>query len=463
MALRFRIVIAIAALILVLGLGGTLHARFTLSGISEDDLDRRALAISRDIEEDAGELLLTNDVFGLYSRINEVTANNDDIRYVVVLDADGSVRASTFPEGLPAGLREANVLAIGQQQSLRSITTSEGEVLDAAYPILDGKAGTVRVGFAKERLQGQVGRLTFTLLALTGGVLVAGLVVGYLLVTILTRPLSRLAEAARAVGRGELSQRMAVSGGDEVGQVTVAFNAMTEQLMAKEEERSQLLAKVIAAQEEERKRIARELHDEAGQALTSILLGLKDLEDAHVTPTHKSRAADLRSLTAETLDLMRDMALELRPSTLDDLGLVAALRRYVADYGRKHALDADFHAGSLEGTRLRPQTETALYRIAQEALTNVVRHANAGSVSVLLDRQDGHAILVVEDDGRGFDVERVRRSGAPAQKLGLLGMEERAALIGGVLTIESQPGRTAVFVKVPMDGAGDGSDSRPDR
>jgi len=183
-----------------------------------------------------------------------------------------------------------------------------------------------------------------------------------------------------------------------------------------------------------------------------------------MTSSHKSKAADLRGLTAETLDLMRDMALELRPSTLDDLGLVAALQRYVADYGRKHALDADFHPGGLTDARLRPQTETALYRIAQEALTNVVRHSGARSVSVLLDRRDGHAILVVEDDGKGFDVEQVRRSGTPAQKLGLLGMEERAALVGGVLTIESRPGRgTAVFVEVPMDGARDGTDSHSDR
>jgi len=464
MKLRSRIVLAIAALVLVLGLGGTLHARLTLSGISEDELERRTLAISRDLEGHAGELLLTNDSFELYSRINQVMANNDDIRYVVVFDADGNVRASTFPEGLPVGLREANDLAPDRRQSLLRISTSEGEVLDAAYPILDGRAGTIRLGLSTERLQGQVGSLTFTLLALTGGVLLAGLVVGYLLATILTRPLSRLAEAARAVGRGELSQRVVVSGRDEVGQVAVAFNAMTEQLMAKEEERSQLLAKVIAAQEEERKRIARELHDEAGQALTSILLGLKDLEDSSVTSSHKSKAADLRGLTAETLDLMRGMALELRPSTLDDLGLVAALQRYVADYGRKHALDADFHPGGLSDARLRPQTETALYRIAQEALTNVVRHSGARSVSVLLDRRDGHAILVVEDDGKGFDVEQVRRSGTPARKLGLLGMEERAALVGGVLTIESRPGRgTAVFVEVPMDGARDGTDSHPHR
>src|SRR3990172_372119 len=208
MGLRFKIVIAIAALVLILGLGGTLHARVTLSGISEDELEQRALAISGDLEENASELLLTNDVFGLHSHINEVVLNNQDVRYVVVFDAEGNIRASTFPEGLPVGLRGANPVPLGQEYSTTTLRTSEGYILDAARPILDGKEGTVRLGLSKERLQGQVSRLTFTLLALTGGVLLAGLVVGYLLATILTRPLSRLAEAAQAVGRGELSQQV---------------------------------------------------------------------------------------------------------------------------------------------------------------------------------------------------------------------------------------------------------------
>ncbi len=464
MSLRFKIVISIAALILLLGLGGTLHARLTLSGISEDELEKRALAITRDLSGDAEESLLTNDLFGLHGYIHDLMANNEDIRYVVVFDSDGNVRASTFSDGLPTGLRDANPVLAGEPYSMVSFETSEGDMLDAAYPIREGKSGVIRVGLSKERLAGQVDDLTFRLLTLTGGVLVAGLVVGYLLVTFLTRPLSRLAEAARAVGRGDLSHRVAVSTRDEAGQVSVAFNMMTDQLMQKEEERTQLLAKVIAAQEEERKRIARELHDEAGQALTSILLGLKDLEDAHRMPAQKVKAADLRARTAETLDLVRDMALQLRPSTLDDLGLVAALQRYVADYGRKHGLEADFHPGGLDGVRLKPQTETALYRIAQEALTNVVRHASASAVSVLLDKRDGHAILVVEDDGSGFNMEEVRHSGTPAQKLGLLGMEERAALVGATLTIESRPGAgTAVFVEVPLDGDGDGTYSHPDR
>ena len=464
MSLRFKIVVAIAGLILLLGLGGTLHARLTLSGISEDELERRTLTISRDLESHAGELLLTNDTYGLYSRINSLALSNDDIRYIVVFDASGKVRASTLPNGLPSGLREANRAAPGQEYSLSTVSTSEGPVLDAAYPIQGGKVGQIRLGINKQRPEGQVSSLTFTLLALTGGVLLAGLVVGYLLATVLTRPLSRLAEAARAVGRGELSQKVPVYSRDEVGQVAVAFNAMTEKLREKEEERSQLLAKVIAAQEEERKRIARELHDDAGQALTSLLLGLTHLEQSSRQPSVRSKASELRSLTTETLDLMRDMALELRPSTLDDLGLVAALQRYVADFGRKHALETDFHPGALRGARLKPQTETALYRIAQEALTNVVRHAAAHSVSVLLDRHDSRVVLVVEDDGKGFDVEAVRHLGSPSRKLGILGMEERASLVGGGLTIESRPGGgTAVFVEVPLEGDDNGTDPHPHR
>lgn len=455
---------AIALLTIMLGLGGTLHARLTLSGISEDELEKRALALARDLEGSAGGLLLTNDTFGLYNRIADLVASNDDIEYVVVFGSDGSVRGSTFAEGLPLGLREANRLPAGQAYSLRTVETTRGEILDVAYPITGGQGGVIRIGLSKERLKGQIDDLTFRLLGLTGAVLAAGLAVGYGLATFLTRPLSRLAEAARAVGRGDLTSRVQLSTRDETAEVAAAFNAMTEQLEEKEQERTQLLAKVMAAQEEERKRIARELHDEAGQALTSVLLGLKDLEDSSDAPAQKARAAELRSLTAKTLDLMRDMALELRPSALDDLGLVAALQRYVSDYGRKYGIGADFHPGGLTGVRLRPQTETALYRIAQEALTNVARHAEARSVSVLLDKRARHAILVVEDDGKGFDVEQLRRVGTPAQKLGLLGMEERAALVGGTLTIESRPGAgTAVFVEVPLDGDGRGADPHPDR
>jgi signal transduction histidine kinase len=320
-----------------------------------------------------------------------------------------------------------------------------------ALPIVDGRAGTIRLGLSKHALQSEVAQLTFTLLGLTGGVLLLGLLVAYFLATVLTRPLTRLAEATRAVGRGELSQRVEVTGHDEAGRLAAAFNVMTETLEDKEDERTRLLGKVISAQEEERKRIARELHDEASQALTSLMLGLKHLEEHGGEKSMQHKVAELRSLASDTLDQMHDLALELRPTALDDLGLVAALDRYVKDYAEKHGLNADFHAGSLDTGRLPPQEETALYRIAQEALTNVVKHAGAENVSILLEQRDNTAVLIVEDDGKGFDLEAVTRAGGRAQRLGLLGMEERASLIGGRLTIESRPGGgTAVFVEIPI-------------
>lgn len=463
MSLRYKIVAAIAALVLVLGVGGTIHARLTLSDISQEDLERRATAVANDIASHAPEPLLTNDIYGLYQHIGAVLATNTDIRYIVVLDPQGQVKVSTFSSGLPKGLREANQALPGRISSVKTLDTSEGSVVDVAMPILGGEAGTVRLGISREPTKSQVARLTFTLLALTGGILVAGLVVAYVLATLFTRPLARLAEAARAVGRGELSQQVAIESRDEVGRLAVAFNAMTEQLRQKEEDRTRLLEKVISAQEEERKRIARELHDEAGQALSSLMLGLKHLEETCHDDSVKGKAAELRGLAADTLDRTHDLALELRPSALDDLGLVAALERYVKDFAEKHQIDLDFHAADLQGKRLPVQEETALYRIVQEALTNVAKHAEARNVGVLLEERDGTVVVIIEDDGKGFDAEAVLARAGQSRRLGLMGMEERAALVGGRLTIESRPGAgTAVFVEVPMATDGHEADPYPD-
>jgi signal transduction histidine kinase len=451
MSLRTKMLVAIAGLILVLGTVGTLYARATLSSTAAEELDRRAVAVSHELEGSAFELLLTNDIFGLHRRVSDLAATNDDVRYVVVFDALGTVRTSTFAGSLPAGLREANPVPTGQRFSLVTLKTDEGDVRDVAYPIQEGRQGTVRIGFTRRPVQSQVDTMTRNLFALTGLALVSGLSVAWVLATVLTRPLSRLAEGARAVGRGETYSQQELYNHPEVGQVAVAFDVMTTQLREKEEERGQLLARVLAAQEDERKRIARELHDDAGQALTSVVLGLARIEGAVSDDGVKAQAAELKNTAHTALDLMRDLAWDLRPSTLDDLGLVAALGRYVSDYGAKNGIATQFHAATSERLRLRPEVETALYRITQEALTNVLRHAKASSVNVLLERRAGNVILVVEDDGVGFDPgPGIHGSHSPG--LGLLGMEERASLVNGTLRVESEAGRgTAIFVQVPLD------------
>jgi signal transduction histidine kinase len=204
------------------------------------------------------------------------------------------------------------------------------------------------------------------------------------------------------------------------------------------------LRRVVSAQELERKRLARELHDETGQALTSILLGLKGVEDAGDPEALASATSELRQLVVTTLQDVRRLAVELRPKALDDFGLVPALERLVETFREQTGIEVDLEP-RLGEERLPSDVETTLYRITQEALTNVVKHAHAKRVSIVLTRRDGVVSAVIEDDGRGFSEEQGSEDG-----LGLLGMRERVSLVDGRLTVESSPGSgTTLSVEVP--------------
>jgi signal transduction histidine kinase len=205
------------------------------------------------------------------------------------------------------------------------------------------------------------------------------------------------------------------------------------------------LRRVVEGQELERWRLARELHDETGQALTSILLGLKRVEDAKTREDARAAAAELRGEIVKTLQSVRRLAVELRPKALDDFGLIPALERLADAFGGESGIAVDVEA-NLDATRLPPEVETALYRIAQEALTNVAKHAGAEHVSVVVTRRDGSVTVVVEDDGRGFGA-----AGGESGGLGLVGMKERVGLLGGRLAIESTEGSgTTIVAEVPL-------------
>ncbi len=206
-----------------------------------------------------------------------------------------------------------------------------------------------------------------------------------------------------------------------------------------------VVRRVLEAQEQERARLARELHDQTGQALTSILLGLRALEDAVDTADARASAASLRELVVTTLQDVRNLAVELRPAALDDFGLVAALERLVDTFRENTAIDVSLET-SIGQERLGGELETTFYRLVQEALTNVAKHADARHVSISIVRKNGSVSAVVEDDGRGFSVEETRDDA-----LGLVGMRERVALLGGRIAIESSSGRgTTLAVEVPV-------------
>ncbi len=210
-----------------------------------------------------------------------------------------------------------------------------------------------------------------------------------------------------------------------------------------------LSRRLVEAQEKERHHIARELHDEAGQALTSLMFGLRLLEREAGDPAAvTTRAGELKAITSDVSQYLHNLAVTLRPASLDHLGLVAALRQYVEQFSQKHDLSVQFEAVGLDHRRLEPAVETNLYRIIQEALTNVARHARAGRVDVLLEQRHDRLLIILEDDGIGFEPDLTGQKG----RLGLLGMRERTEMLGGRLVIESIPGTgTTVYVEIPYD------------
>jgi signal transduction histidine kinase len=203
--------------------------------------------------------------------------------------------------------------------------------------------------------------------------------------------------------------------------------------------------RIVDAQEIERRRLARELHDETGQALSSILLGLKSLEDHVGNAEGRQAVSDVRELVVSTLHDVRRLAVELRPKVLDDFGLVAALERLTETFGAQTGIGVRFQSG-LPAGRLPAEVETALYRIVQESLTNIVKHSRARNISIVLVRKPGAVAAVIEDDGEGFDAGSVRDGG-----YGLVGMRERVGLLDGRLQIESsEGGGTTLVAEVPL-------------
>jgi PAS domain S-box-containing protein len=244
--------------------------------------------------------------------------------------------------------------------------------------------------------------------------------------------------------------------GTALGCVSVD-RAVTRRRRAEETIRA-LLNEVIAIQEEERRRTACELDEETAQVLTSVLIGLRALEELEDLSGARGVARTLRASVSTALNGVKRLSRGLRPSVLDDLGLEEALDSLVDQVSRRSGVCVDLHATGPRVRRLPGVVEIALYRIAEEALVNMGKHAAARSVSVLIQRNARTVRLIIEDDGKGFDV-----AAAPSEtQLGLMGMRERAHLVGGSMVVESGPGRgTSVCVSVPLPTPTTGSESRP--
>ncbi len=451
-SIRTKILGIVLGLVVLFGGVAIIQARNTLTASMTAQLEEQSVSISRDLAARSTDPILLNDLLRLHDLLDETIANNPNVRYAFLVDAHGQVIVNTFQGGFPPNLLSLNSVQPNEHHHTVLIQTDEGLIWDTAVPILDGKIGTARIGLSDASMRTAVSTLTVQFLLTIILVSAIGILVAALLTWILTRPILSLANATQAVAKGDFSPRVTRWANDELGDLADAFNIMTEELartdeLRREREvlRRQLLEKVISTQEDERRRIARELHDSTSQSLTSLIVGLRMMETQCAQCASQTKATDLRQVASRTLDEVHDLSMRLRPRALDDLGLAAALERLASEWQNRHKIPLDVVIQLSE--RLPGEVETALYRIVQEALTNIARHAHAKFASILVEKHGDTVRTIVEDDGIGFDV----LTNHGERHLGLLGMRERAELLNGSLTIESNPEHgTSVFIEIPL-------------
>lgn len=420
----------------------------------------------------------------------ELIASGQPITQVSVVSTENKVFASSDVSIIGSFITDESinrVFATGEK--VTQIEDRSNQSLYFVFPVLnkpechachtagDRILGAIGITVDSKLLNRQLQDQTFTLIVITG---ITFLIMGGALTLVfrssVIAPISGIIASARRIAEGDFSARADIRRDDEVGLMAKSFNEMAErvehhaqvleatkleledtvqkrtrQLQETAAIRGQLLERLISAQEEERRRIARELHDEAGQAISAIMLDLARAIDSLPVEAAEARQklAQSRALAAQTLGELRKMIYDLRPEVLDHLGLAPALRSYVKTRLEDKNIKAKLTISGLEN-RLPPRLETTVFRIIQEVTTNVVRHSGATNVSIGVAVTKTAADVSIDDDGKGFDIETAFKA---AESWGLRGIRERASAVGGQLDITSQPGQgTHIRVHIPLEG-----------
>ncbi len=425
MTFRARLGLAMGALILLIAIAISVYVPMKL----EDE----AMALIGQKAETLAELTAFTIhpaiYFGDRAALEEALSGarrDRDVAYIIVTGTDGQRLSEFHPE------REGSP-----------------RVHEVVKPIHEGdrELARLRVGVSLQRLHTEVRQMRVAIGALSLLILGGGLLAVALISNVLTRPLRHVAAGAQQIAAGDLAHRVpegrSGKSGDEIGQLAASFNDMAARVAERDAALRQLSKRMLSVQEQERVRIAREVHDELGQALTAMKIDIQQL--AKREPLLAEPLGSISRAVDNTVDLVRRIATDLRPAILDDLGVTAALEQQLRRLRESTGMQTTLTVA--EEPRLDMLTGVTLYRIAQEGLANVIRHAEATEVEVSLAVENGTAVLEIRDNGKGMSREQI----ASSHSLGLLGMRERAELLGGSVAIDSRPGEgTCVRATLPL-------------
>ena len=447
-------ILGIGALVATL-FGGViiLQAKSSMSRVLYQMLEENTLSTARSLVTELERPMITGDLFTVKRKLQRSLGMTPQMRYIIVRDQDGGIVAHTFEKAVPADL--LRVYSESLWGTTQVLDSGEGTTLDTAFPILKGHGGSVQLGMSDRLITRELSALRNSILKSLALCVGLGAVLALGLTQILTRPIHNLVQAADRIGKGHFDAKAHIFSADEIGRLAVAFNQMAASLDSyrrkvgeKERARLSLIEKIIQTQEDERKTISRELHDQLGQTLLALLLMIQSCsKNGNLAPNVLN---EMEKKVGQLIEEIHRLVQGMRPPILDDYGLDSALARLIEEVSAYSGLSIDYQYSSPQGLgRLPGRIEVTLYRIAQEAITNVVRHAQSDRASLVVLQQRKNAVLLVEDQGRGFDPAGAQTAGD--KRLGLTGMKERATLLGGSCTVESATGEgTTVRVNVPV-------------
>ncbi len=409
----------------------------------------------------------TKNIFGAITELQ-------DVRNIFLMNKIGEVIVSS--KGMDIGSKldisqpTCQICHRGKTEILNKtifFTSDEGDrIFRNVTPILNRKEchgchnpnekknGVLVTDFSLTPIEGRLARefkenIFFLVLFIALSILVLSFTMNRLVVS----KVEKFVEAARRLSQGDLKQRIVLKADDELRMLAESFNRMAGELKKRMGQEKKYISKIIDTQESERKRISRELHDELGQTLTAMKYNLEIIEREIPTnsPEGKERVQEVKKLSAHIMGQLRQLSHDLRPPMLDDLGLIPTLRWYIENYGIRWKIKTSYEATGFN-EKLNPELETALYRIIQEALNNIVKHAQSDYIHVNLNRSDSVITVTITDNGIGFDPQEVFNMDKQQRGFGIMGMQERVSFFSGRIDIRSRPGAgTQIAIEIPLE------------
>ena len=493
LSIYYKINGIIIGMLLLLSLIIGLIMMRTTARLLDQQIEQRGVEVGTYIAALNSNDILLDDQYALLDRITKTKNNTADVRYILITDSAGRILANTFAGNLPKGLpltplpSNNNLLSsynptdiISGYQAIK-FSSNEGPLREIIVPIENGAIGFVRVGILENSTQQLLKKKLIEFFITTLLVCLLAAIGATYLAYIIINPLRSLTRAAEQIQRGNLSVQAEVKVDDEVGQLATVFNEMVNSLQEKDFENNNLLKelrtkeamrtilinKLFTIQEEERKRISRELHDETNQSLASLLAYMKVLLSKLTNDNQRDLLLGAREVAINVLDGLCKMAVELRPPVLDDLGITAAIAKYIKNFSNQHHIIVSFYAPD-DKLVISNEISLALYRILQESLTNISKHACATKVTISLIRKDLESendilsddlktcsntstiTLIISDNGIGLhpgELEIAHQN----NRLGIYGMKERVGLLGGSFNLHSISGQgTKITVILPI-------------